>query len=69
MLNSKVYDVLKYICLIALPALTALYGVIGNTLNIPYTQEALTIAGAVDACLGSLLGISTVVYNKKQEEK
>ncbi len=64
-MNNKVYDVLKYIAQIALPALTTLYGVIGATLSIPYTQEVVTIAIAVDACLGTCLGISTYNYNKE----
>lgn len=62
--NSKVYDVLRYIAEVALPALTTLYGVIGATLNIPYTQEAITIAIAVDACLGTMIGISNYQYKK-----
>ena len=64
-MNNKVYDVLKYIAQIALPALTTLYGVIGATLSIPYTQEVVTIAIAVDACLGTCLGISNYNYNKE----
>lgn len=64
-LDNKVYDVLKYIATIALPALTTLYGVIGATLNIPHTQEVVTIAIAVDTCLGAMLGISSYNYNKE----
>lgn len=64
---NEVYDVLKYIALVALPALLALYGVIGATCHIPYTQEVLTIGAAVDTCLGTLLGISTYNYNKEGE--
>lgn len=67
-ISNKVYDVLKYVALVALPALITLYGVIGATLNIPHTQEVLTIATAVDACLGTLLGISNYKYNKEAKE-
>lgn len=68
-MNDKVYDVLKYIATIALPALTTLYGVIGATLNIPYTQEVITIAIAVDTCLGTMLGISNYNYKKTIKEE
>lgn len=64
-LSNKVYDVLKWIALVALPALTTFYGVVGATCNIPYTQQVLTIAVAADTLLGSLLGISTSKYNKQ----
>lgn len=66
MINDKVYDVLKWIALIGLPALTTFYGVIGATLAIPYTQEALTIAVAFDAMLGAMLGVSTAQYNRQK---
>lgn len=68
-MNNKIYDVLKYIAQIILPALITLYGVIGNTLNIPYTQEVITIAVAVDTCLGTVLGISSYNYHKKEDDK
>lgn len=64
-LSNKAYDILKWIALVALPALTTFYGVIGATCNVPYTQQVLTIAVAADTCLGSLLGISTSKYNKQ----
>ena len=64
--SNKAYDVLKWISLVLLPALTTLYGVIGATLNIPYTQEIITIAVATDTCLGTCLGISNYNYNKAQ---
>ena len=56
MLDSKTYDILKVITLQILPALTTFYGVLGATLNIPYTQEVITIAVAFDTMLGTILG-------------
>jgi len=67
-MNDKLYNILKWVCLTALPALTALYGVIGSTLNIPHTQEVLTIATAVDTCLGTMIGVSAVKYYQSQAE-
>ena len=64
-LSNKVYDILKWIALVALPALTVFYGVVGATCNIPYTQEVLTIAVAFDTMLGAMLGISANKYNKQ----
>jgi len=63
-MTNRVYNVLKWIAQVVLPALTTLYGVIGTTLNVPYTQEVITIAIAVDTCLGTILGISNFNYNK-----
>ena len=63
-LPNKVYDVLKWIALVALPALITFYGVVGTTCGIPYTQEVITIAVAFNTMLGTILGISTNKYNK-----
>lgn len=66
-LNDKVYDILKYVALIGIPAVLTFYGVVGATLSIPYTQEVLTIGAAFDTMLGALLGISITNYNKENK--
>lgn len=63
-MSNKLYDILKYVTMIVLPAITTLYGVIGTTLNIPFTQEVITIGVAVTTCLGTCLGISNMNYKK-----
>ena len=64
-LPNKVYDNLKWIVIIVIPAILSFYGVVGATCNIPYTQEVLTIGTAFDTMLGTILGISTISYKKK----
>jgi len=63
-MSNKTYDILKWIALVFLPAFTTLYGVIGATCNIPYTQQVLTIMVAFDTFLGTILGISSNEYKK-----
>lgn len=67
-LSNKVYDNLKWIALVFIPSLITFYGVVGNVLNIPYTDVVLTIMGAFDVFLGSLLGITSAQYNKNIKE-
>lgn len=67
-MSNRVYDILKWVDLVFIPALIVFYGVIGNTLNIPYTEIVLTIMGAFDVFLGSLLGITSSKYNKAEKE-
>lgn len=67
-LNNKVYDVLKWIAIVFLPALTTFAGVVMNCFNFEYTEIVLTIAVAFDTFLGAILGISTMSYNKSKEE-
>lgn len=59
---DKLYEVLKWLSLTAIPALTTLYGVIGTTLNIPYTQQVLMIMPAISTFIGALIGVSTAKY-------
>lgn len=68
-MSNKVYDILKWIALVALPALITFYGVVGSTCNIPYTDTALTIAVAFDTMMGTMLGISTSKYNKNNTDE
>jgi hypothetical protein len=67
-MSNRLYDILKKFCLVWLPALTTFYGVLGATLNIPYTQEVITIAVAFDTMLGTILGISSKRYYANEGE-
>ena len=66
-LPQKVYEWLRWIVSIVIPAAIVLYGVIGNTLHIPYTEIVLTIAGAVDVFLGTIFGISKIAYDRSKK--
>ena len=67
-MSNKVYDVLKYIALILLPALGTLYFALAKIWGFPYAAEVVGTISAVDAFLGALLKISTDNYNKEEEE-
>ena len=66
-LSNSLYDVLRYIALVALPALGALYFALAKIWGFPYGTEIVGTISAVDAFLGALLQISTNNYNKEQE--
>jgi hypothetical protein len=66
-LSEKVYDVLKWIAQILLPALTTFVGVILKCFNCPYTDIIITIMVAFDTFLGTILGISSHNYYKGGE--
>ena len=63
-LPDNVYNVMKWITLVFLPALTTLVGVILNCFNIGCTDIVLTIMTAVTTFMGAILGISNINYNK-----
>lgn len=63
-LPNKLYDVLKWVALIVLPALSVFYSALANIWGLPYgTQIPLTI-DAIDVLIGSLIGISHLAIKK-----
>ena len=68
-MSNKVYDVLKWIALVFLPAFIVLVGVILNSLNVANANIIITMLTAIDTFLGSILGISNIKYNKKVENE
>lgn len=64
-LSNKTYDTLKWVAQILIPAFITLYGTVALAIGLPHTDIVITILGAVDAFLGTILGISTSNYNQE----
>ena len=64
MLNNKVYDILKWVALIVLPAVAVLYGTLADIWGLPYAGQIPETITAIDLFLGVVLGVSNVNYNK-----
>lgn len=64
-LDNKVYDVLKWIVLIALPAISALYAALSQVWGWGYIEQVTITIGAIELFLGSLIGISSSNYKKE----
>jgi len=63
---DKVYNILKWICMIALPAIATLWFTLGKIWGFPYLAEVEGTIVAIDIFIGALIGISTIAYNNKQ---
>ncbi len=66
-MNNKVYDILKWVTMVALPATTALWLALANIWGFPYAEAIGATLAAVTTFLGALLGISSIQYAKKIE--
>lgn len=66
-MNNRLYDVLKYIAQIVLPALATLYFALSKIWGLPYGEEIVGTISAIDVFLGALLGLSSMNYNKSLE--
>ena len=67
MLNNRVYDVLKWVVMIVIPALTTAYVGLAAIWTWPYPEEVAKTSAVVCTLLGALLGISTAEYNKSNQ--
>lgn len=63
-MNNKVYDILKWVALIVLPALGTLYFTLAGIWGLPYGEQVMGTITAIDTCLGVILGVSSSQYNK-----
>ena len=65
-MSNKIYDILKWIAIVFLPALTTFVGVILSSLSVENSEVILTIMTAFGTFLGTILGVSNIKYNNKK---
>lgn len=63
-LSNKVYDVLKWICMIALNAIGTAYKALSGVWDLPCGEEVMQTCSILSVMLGALLGISSLNYYK-----
>lgn len=63
---NRIYDVLKWIALICIPAIVTFLSVVLGVLDVdPKTVNVVvTIISAVGTLIGTLIGVSSVSYKK-----
>lgn len=64
-MSNKVYNVLKWVDLVFLPALTALWLTLASIWGFPYAEAIGGTLAGITSFLGVLLGISSIQYAKK----
>lgn len=68
-MSDKIYDILKYVSMIVLPAIATLYAALAATWGWPYIDEIVATVTAVDTFLGTILQISNYKYKKGKGDK
>lgn len=61
-MSNKLYDILKWVALVALDAVGLFYQTISAIWSLPYGDQVLGTCVAVSVCLGTLLQISSSKY-------
>ena len=65
-LPDRIYDLMKWLTLVVIPALTTAYVGLSGVWGWPYAEEVAKTSAVVCTLLGALLGISTAQYNKQE---
>jgi small nuclear ribonucleoprotein (snRNP)-like protein len=66
--NSKIYDALKYIAQIVIPAAGTLYFALSSTWGLTNSSQVVGTLVAVDAFLGVLLHLSSKAYDNSDQK-
>ena len=64
-LNDKAYEILKWLCLICIPAVAVFISQVGDAIGIQNVDTVVLVLNAVGTLIGALIGVST--YNYRQE--
>lgn len=68
-MSNKVYDILKEIALVWLPAIGTLYFALAGIWGFPYAEQIVGTITAIDTFLGTVLHISNKLYKEDKEDE
>ena len=64
---DKVYELMKWLVCIVIPALCTFYAFLADRTGLPYGSLVSEIGGAACAMLGIILGISTAEFRRTND--
>ncbi len=68
-MTNKVYDILKWVSVIVVPALVLLINTLGQIWGWGYTKEISMTISAIGVFIGAVIQISSKKYNNKNTEE
>lgn len=67
LLPDKAYNILKWVGLVALPAVATFVGTVGTAVEWPMTTIAVTVITAAGTLVGALIGVTTAAAKHSNE--
>lgn len=64
-LNDKLYETLKWLCLICIPAVAVFISQVGDAIGIQNVDTVVLVLNAVGTLIGALIGVSTYQYRQE----
>lgn len=68
-ISNRLYDILKWVALVALPAIQAFWLTIGKVWGFPYLTEIGTTIAAIGLLIAALIGVSSNNYYNDVDEE
>ena len=68
-LSDKAYNILKWVCMVALNAVGVFYKTVATIWSLPFGNEVCATCAAAALCIGTLIGISTAEYYKDKKDE
>ena len=65
-MSNKTYDALKWIAMVALPAIGTLYFALAGIWGLPFGEQIVGTITAIDTFFGIVLGISNINYKSSK---
>lgn len=67
LIPDKIYNILKWICLILLPALAFGYGQLSDIWGLPMAEQIPKTINLIATIIGILIGVSTYSYKQDND--
>lgn len=67
-MSNKLYDVLKWIAMVILPAIGTLYFALAGIWGFPYAEQIGGTVTATVTFMGVVLGVSSSQYKKRENQ-
>ena len=65
LIPDRLYDILKWVAIIVMPALSTFIVGLGGIWSLPYAGQVAATVTALGVLLGAFLGLSSVKYNTR----
>jgi len=67
-MNSKVFNIIRFIGEVVLPALGTLYFTVAQIWGLPYGEAVVGTIAAITVCVGAIVNVDRRNYNKLKRD-
>lgn len=68
-LSDKWYNILKWVCMVALNGIGSCYRALSGVWGLPFGEEVMQTCSIISVLIGALIGISSYNYYKGEDDE